>query len=54
MWESIRQKVSVEFVKKEIIKSAYANRQTFMAQLDPRILLLWYLVFAIMPWLLYS
>ncbi len=54
MWESIKEKVSVEYVKREIVKSAYGNRQTFMAQLDPRILLTWYLVFAILPWFLYD
>jgi energy-coupling factor transport system permease protein len=54
MWESIKEKISVEYVKREIIKSAYGNRQTFMARLDPRILLTWYLVFAILPWFLYD
>lgn len=54
MWESIKEKISVEYVKKEIIKSAYGNRETFMAKLDPRILLAWYLVFAIFPWFMYE
>ncbi len=54
MWESIKEKISVEYVKREIIKSAYGNRQTFMARLDPRILLAWYMVFAIVPWFLYD
>jgi energy-coupling factor transport system permease protein len=54
MWESIKEKISVEYIKREIIKSAYGNRQTFMARLDPRILLAWYLVFAIVPWFLYD
>jgi len=54
MWESIKEKISVEYIKREIIKSAYGNRQTFMAHLDPRILLAWYLVFAIVPWFLYD
>lgn len=54
MWESMKEKISVEYVKREIIKSAYGNRQTFMAALDPRILLIWYLVFAIVPWFIYN
>lgn len=54
MWDSIREKISIEYVKREIIKSVYGHRQTFMARLDPRILLIWYLVFAIVPWFIYE
>lgn len=54
MIESIKEKLSVQYVKTEILRSTYANRQTFMAQLDPRILLAWYLVFAIAPWFFYD
>jgi energy-coupling factor transport system permease protein len=54
MWESVKNKISVEYIKREIVKSAYGNRQTFMARLDPRILLAWYLIFAIAPWFLYN
>jgi energy-coupling factor transport system permease protein len=54
MWESIREKLSVEYVKTEILKTAYGNRETIIARLDPRVLLVWYIVFALVPWFFYN
>jgi energy-coupling factor transport system permease protein len=33
---------------------AYANKRTFLTRFDPRMLLLWYLFFATMPWFIYN
>lgn len=54
MWASLREKLSVEFIKMQIMRTAYGNRGTFVARLDPRILLVWYLVFALIPWFFYN
>ncbi|WP_322510620.1 energy-coupling factor transporter transmembrane component T [Chloroflexus sp.] len=54
MWEAIKEKISLASVRREIVKSVYGNRQTFMARLDPRVLLAWYLIFAIVPWFVYD
>ncbi|MBP8056987.1 MAG: hypothetical protein KA314_14210 [Chloroflexi bacterium] len=53
-WDAVREKISVEYVKGEILRTVYGNEKTFVASLDPRILLLWYLVFAIVPWFFYD
>ena len=53
-WDSIRDSISVEYVKREILKTAYGNDRVFTAKLDPRVLMLWYLFFAIVPWFFYN
>jgi energy-coupling factor transport system permease protein len=51
---SIREKISVEYVKSQILETTYGNRETLIAEFDPRILLAWYLAFAILPWLFFN
>ena len=54
MFDKVKEKVSVEHFKNEIKKTVYGNRDTFLAKLDPRVLLIWYLVYAILPWLFFN
>lgn len=41
----ILDKLSIDFLKTQVYKNAYANIDTVIAKLDPRILLIWYLFF---------
>ena len=50
--ENIMDKVSIDFLRDQVLKNAYGNDDTPIAQLDPRALLLWYLFFALVPWFL--
>ena len=54
MGEWFRDKISVEYIKTQILETAYGNRDTFMARLDPRVLVIWYAVFALLPWLFFN
>lgn len=47
-------RVTVEWVKLELVRVAYATRGGFLAGRDPRAVLGWYLVCALAPWLTYS
>ncbi|GAA1976749.1 energy-coupling factor transporter transmembrane component T [Isoptericola halotolerans] len=47
-------RVTVEWVKLELMRVAYATRGGFLARRDPRAVLGWYLVCAVVPWLTYS
>ncbi|KUO58777.1 MAG: cobalt transporter [Gracilibacter sp. BRH_c7a] len=47
-------KISVENIKLEIMRTTFGNRDTFLSQLDPRVLMFWYLIFAIFPWFIYD
>lgn len=47
--ESVLDKVSVDFLRDQVLKNAYGNDDTPIAALDPRVLLLWYLFFGIVP-----
>ena len=40
--ESILDKFSMDFLRNQVLKNAYGNNDTVIAQLDPRILLVWY------------
>lgn len=42
--------LSVEWVKLELIRTAYATRGGLFSTLDPRMVVIWYLVLAIVPW----
>ncbi|HJF15810.1 MAG TPA: energy-coupling factor transporter transmembrane protein EcfT [Enteractinococcus helveticum] len=45
-----RDVLSVEWVKLELIRTAYATRGGLFAAMDPRMVLGWYLMLAIIPW----
>ena len=40
--ESILDKLSMDFLRNQVLKNAYGNDDTVIAALDPRILLAWY------------
>ncbi|AOS61946.1 energy-coupling factor transporter transmembrane component T family protein [Actinoalloteichus hymeniacidonis] len=46
--------LSVEWVKLELIRTAYATRGGLFATMDPRMVIGWYLVFAVAPWLTHN
>lgn len=48
--ESILDKFSMDFLRNQVLKNAYGNDDTVIAKRDPRILLIWYLFFALIPW----
>ena len=48
--ENILDKFSMDFLRNQVLKNAYGNNDTVIAQLDPRILLVWYLVIGLVPW----
>jgi len=50
--ENILDKISIDCLKNQVLKNAYGNNDTVIAALDPRILILWYLFFATVPWFL--
>ncbi|WP_340558014.1 energy-coupling factor transporter transmembrane component T family protein [Streptomyces sp. GSL17-111] len=45
-----RDTLSVEWVKLELLRTAYATRGGLLARLDPRIVLFWYVLVAASPW----
>ncbi len=47
-------KISVEKIKMELLRTAFGNKGTFISKLDPRILIIWYLVFALIPWFIFD
>ena len=48
--ESILDKLSMDFLRNQVLKNAYGNDDTVIAKLDPRVLLVWYLFFGLVPW----
>lgn len=58
MWsklsENILDKLSIEFLRNQVLKNAYGNDDTPIAKLDPRVLLLWYCFFGLVPWFIHN
>lgn len=48
--ENLLDKFSMEFLRSQVLKNAYGNDDTVIAALDPRILMVWYLFFGLVPW----
>lgn len=48
--ENILDKLSLDFLRNQVLKNAYGNDDTIIAKLDPRILIIWYLFFGLVPW----
>ena len=49
MSENILDKFSMDFLRNQVLKNAYGNDDTLIAKTDPRVLLVWYLFFAVVP-----
>ncbi|KPU42384.1 energy-coupling factor transporter transmembrane protein EcfT [Oxobacter pfennigii] len=47
-------KISVERIKIELYKTAFGSNETLISRLDPRILIIWYLIFALIPWFIFD
>ncbi|MCO8193410.1 MULTISPECIES: energy-coupling factor transporter transmembrane protein EcfT [Anaerofustis] len=50
--ENILDKISIDYIRNQVLKNAYGNDDTKIAKLDPRVLLCWYCFFGIVPWFL--
>ena len=48
--ENVLDKISMDYLRIQVLKNAYGNIDTVIAGLDPRILLVWYLFFGLVPW----
>ena len=48
--ENILDKFSMDFLRNQVLKNAYGNNDTVIAARDPRVLLVWYLFFGLVPW----
>lgn len=52
--ENILDKVSIAYLRNQVLKNAYGNDDTPIAKLDSRVLLLWYCFFGIVPWFIHD
>ena len=48
--ENVLDKFSMDFLRNQVLKNAYGNDDTVIAVRDPRILMVWYLFFGLVPW----
>lgn len=52
--EQLREFISVEQLKVEVLNAAYGNTDTAIAKLDPRTIFIWYFFYALFPWFTHS
>lgn len=48
--ESVIDKISIDYLRNQVLKNAYGNDDTVIAKLDPRTLIFWYMFFGLVPW----
>ena len=48
--DNILDKLSMDFLRNQVLKNAYGNDDTFIAKLDPLYVYLLYVFFALVPW----
>ena len=46
--------LTVENIKFEIMRAAYGNPNSVLSKIDARVLIIWYLVFSLLPWFLHE
>ncbi|RIX50951.1 energy-coupling factor transporter transmembrane protein EcfT [Paenibacillus nanensis] len=51
---NVLDKISVENIKLELMRTAFGRQSTLLGKLDPRILIIWYSVFAVLPWFIHN
>lgn len=51
---TIWEKLSVERIKIELLRTAYGHSRTFLSKFDPRMLIGWYSFFAVAPWFIHN
>jgi len=54
MARKTRDVLSVEWVRLELLRTAYSTRGGLLARMDPRMVLLWYALLGIAPWLTHN
>lgn len=50
----IKDVLNVETIKLELIKTAFGKPDVYLAKIDPRVLIFWYLVISILPWFTFN
>ena len=48
--DNLLDKLSMDFLRNQVLKNAYGNNDSVIAGMDPRMLLVWYLFFGLVPW----
>lgn len=50
----IKDVLNVETIKLELIKTAFGKPDVYLAKIDPRVLIFWYLAVSILPWFTFN
>ncbi|MDW0117773.1 energy-coupling factor transporter transmembrane component T [Sporosarcina thermotolerans] len=52
--DKIKDVLNVQTIKLELIKTAFGKPDVYMAKIDPRVLMFWYLTVSILPWFTFN
>lgn len=52
--EKLRGSINLEWVKMELLKTAYGKKETYLGKLDPRVIIVWYLIVSLLPWFTFN
>lgn len=52
--DKIKDVLNVETIKLELIKTAFGKPDVYLAKIDPRVLIFWYLTISLLPWFTFN
>lgn len=52
--DKVKDVLNVETIKLELIKTAFGKPDVYLAKIDPRVLIFWYLIVSLVPWFTFN
>lgn len=52
--DKVKDVLNVETIKLELIKTAFGKPDVYLAKIDPRVLIFWYLTISVLPWFTFN
>lgn len=52
--DKLKKTYNIEWVKLELLKTAYGKKETYLGQVDPRTVIVWYFIVSLLPWFTFN
>ncbi|MDZ5782037.1 energy-coupling factor transporter transmembrane component T family protein [Marinococcus luteus] len=52
--DKLKKTYNIEWIKLELLKTAYGKKETYLGQVDPRTVIIWYFIVSLLPWFTFN
>lgn len=52
--DKLKKTYNIEWIKLELLKTAYGKKETYLGQVDPRTVIVWYFIVSLLPWFTFN